>query len=104
MFLHQAVLSAVLCARTRPSERRWIPVSHGYPLNLADRLPAAKRLPRLNDVVCLIYDTAWDQDPDWLSRVQVDEPLRGWLRESYRSLFRHVDFVSHGGNLLSERA
>jgi hypothetical protein len=94
VFLHQAVLSAVLCARTRPSERRWIPISHGYPLNLADRVPAAKKVARLNDVVCLLYDNAWDQDPGWLSRVPVDEPLRGWLVESHRSLYRLTDRLS----------
>jgi hypothetical protein len=88
VFLHQAVLSAVLCARTRPSERQWIPISHGYPLNLADRVPVTKKVSRLNDLVCLIYDTVWDQDPDWISRVPVDEPLRGWLLEAYRSLHR----------------
>ena len=31
LFLHQAVLSAVICARTRTAEPRWIPISHAYP-------------------------------------------------------------------------
>jgi hypothetical protein len=86
IFLHQVVLSAVLCARTRPTERRWIPIAHGYPMNLAERVPASKRVGRLNDVVCLLYDTVWDRDPDWLSRIPVDEPLREWLAAAYRSL------------------
>jgi hypothetical protein len=86
IFLHQVVLSAVLCARTRTTERRWIPMTHGYPMNLAERVPASKRVGRLNDVVCLLYDTVWDRDPDWLSRIPVDEPLRGWLARAYRSL------------------
>jgi hypothetical protein len=30
----------------------------------------------LNDVACLIYDTVWDQQPDWMSNVKVDEPLK----------------------------
>jgi hypothetical protein len=86
IFLHQVVLSAVLCARTGTTERRWIPMTHGYPMNLAERVPASKRVGRLNDVVCLLYDTVWDRDPDWLSRIPVDEPLRRWLVEAYRSL------------------
>ena len=84
VFLHQAVLSAVLLARTTPAERRWLPPDHGYPLNLHDRLPEAKRARRLEELACFIYDDLWDREPDWLVRAPVDEPLRGWLAEADR--------------------
>jgi hypothetical protein len=84
VFLHQAVLSAVLLARTAPAERRWLPADHGYPLGLHERVPVAKRARRLEDLACFIYDTLWDQQPDWLDRVPADEPLRSWLADAHR--------------------
>jgi hypothetical protein len=84
VFLHQAVVSAVILSRTSAAERRWLPPDHGYPLNLHDRLPAAKRARRLEDLACFIYDTLWDRDPDWLARAPVGEPLRGWLEDADR--------------------
>jgi hypothetical protein len=84
VFLHQAVLSAVLLARTTAEERRWLPPDHGYPLNLHDRLPEAKRTRRLEDLACFLYDTLWDREPDWLSRVPVSDPLRAWLADADR--------------------
>jgi hypothetical protein len=84
VFLHQAVLSAVLLARTAPAERRWLPLDHGYPLGLHERVPAAKRVRRLEDLACLIYDTLWDEQPDWLDRVPVEDPLRSWLADAHR--------------------
>jgi hypothetical protein len=84
VFLHQAVLSAVLLARTAPAERRWLPADHGYPLGLHERVPAAKRVRRLEDLACLIYDTLWDEKPDWLDRVPVEDPLRSWLADAHR--------------------
>jgi hypothetical protein len=84
VFLHQAVLSAVLLARTAPAERRWLPPDHGYPLGLHERVPAAKRARRLEDLACLIYDTLFDQEPGWLDRVPVGDLLRSWLADAHR--------------------
>jgi len=83
VFLHQAVLSAVIAARTLPGERRWIPINHGYPLGQHERLPAERRVKRLNDVACLIYDQVWDAGPGWMSAIPADEPLRTWLRSAH---------------------
>lgn len=99
LFLHQAVLSAVIAARTRPSERRWIPVSHGYPFGQHDRLPAARRATRLEDVVCLIYDDAWDAGPEWMEKIQVGEPLRGWLRAAWEQSLAVPDRISRDERL-----
>lgn len=83
LFLHQAVLSAVIAARTSPGERRWIPIDHGYPLGQHERLPAERRVKRLNQVACLIYDQVWDTNPQWMSVIPADEPLRAWLKSAY---------------------
>jgi hypothetical protein len=91
LFLHQAVLSAVILARTEANERRWLPRDHGYSLLLHDRLPAERRVARLNDLACAIYDLLWDQNPNWLAGFVVDEPLRSWLERAYHSTFRVTD-------------
>lgn len=84
VFLHQAVLSGVLLASTVEKERRWLPIDHGYPLNLHDRLPVAARAPALDGLACVIVDSLWRQRNDWLSVIPSSESLRGWLEKSWR--------------------
>ena len=47
LFLHQAVFSAVVLARTSAAERSPLPNEAGYPLHLQERVPAASRLAHL---------------------------------------------------------
>ncbi len=79
IFLHQAVLSAVVAARTRPHERRWLPPTYVYPLHLHDRLPIERRAHRLNDLACTIVESLWEEAPGVGRVMPVDEPLRSWL-------------------------
>ncbi len=79
IFLHQAVLSAVIAARTSASERVALPAECGYPLNLHEELPADRRAVRLDDVEALIYEDDWDQRTDFLDIVPAGEDLRRWL-------------------------
>jgi len=86
IFLHQAVLSAVILARTTPEERRWLPSDHGYSLLLHERLPAERRARRLDDLACAIYDTLWERRPDWLATIGAGEELSAWARNATRSV------------------
>jgi glyoxylase-like metal-dependent hydrolase (beta-lactamase superfamily II) len=88
IFLHQAALSAVILARTRADERRWLPPDHGYSLLLHDRLPAQRRAARLDDLACAIYDTLWDQRPDWPASFAASAPLAAFLRDALRARLR----------------
>jgi hypothetical protein len=90
IFLHQAVVSSVILAKSKPAEWLWLPRDHGYPLNLHERLAPARKARSLNELSCLIYDSLWDEQPGWMSGITIDEPLRTWVENAYRSLF-HPD-------------
>jgi hypothetical protein len=88
IFLHQAVLSSVILARSKPAEWLWLPRDHGYPLNLHGRLPSGKKARSLNELTCFIYDSLWDEQPGWINTIPIDEPLRTWVENAYLSLLR----------------
>jgi hypothetical protein len=83
VFLHQAVLSAIVSKRIRENEIQWFSQKAGYPLHHHQELPQEKRAGKLNQLESLIYEHLWDA-PNWImSTIQVDEPLRSWLKEKY---------------------
>jgi len=93
VFLHQAVLSAVINARVKDGELQWMSPSCGYPLNLHEKLPPEKRLLRLNDVKYLVYDTIMQRRPDWMDIMPVDEPLKSWLENVYLESLKVTDNI-----------
>lgn len=84
LFLHQAVLSAVISARVKPGRVKELPLASGYPFSQHDRLPAAKKVSSLDEVSVVIFDRTWQQDEHWLERIPAAEPLREWLLAIYR--------------------
>ncbi len=88
LFLHQAVLSAVITSRVQPGRIRPLPLASGYPFGQHARLPAAGRLAALDDAAVVIFDQAWQQDPEWPERIPSGAALRQWLGDvfaEYRS-------------------
>ena len=83
IFLHQAVLSAAIVARTSAGERAALPAACGYPLNLHEDLPEARRIGRLDDVEALIYEDNWDRRTDFLDIAPASAELRGWLADAW---------------------
>ncbi len=83
LFLHQAVLSAVVVSKTQASGRAELPDSCGYPLNLHHELPRARKAASLNGLSVVILETLWDDRPDWLEIMEVREPLRSWLKQAF---------------------
>jgi hypothetical protein len=83
LFLHQAVLSAVITSRAGPDRIRILRLAWGYPFSQHERLPAGKKAARLNDLSVVIFDATWDKAPGWMSAVRIDEPLRSWLSAVY---------------------
>jgi hypothetical protein len=76
IFLHQAVLSA-LVAKLLPWDRvRLLPPEYNYPLNLLHEMPPARRATTLNSLVNAVYEDAFP----W-GEIEIEEPLRSWLRE-----------------------
>lgn len=76
IFLHQAVLSA-LVPKLLPWERvRALPPEYNYPLHLLDEMPSERRAPDLSGLVNVVYEDEFS----W-AKIEVQEPLRSWLRE-----------------------
>jgi SAM-dependent methyltransferase len=78
-FLHQAVFSAVVLARTSPAERSWLPNEAGYPLHLHERVPSPSRLARLDDAQVVLYEDLFERRPDWRGLVPASDDLGSFL-------------------------
>jgi len=88
LFLHQAILSALITARVQPDRIRMLPMTCGYPLNLHERLPDGKKQKSMDGVSSVILDELWRRNADWQSLLPCDEPKRtglGRLYDDYRS-------------------
>ena len=84
VFLHQAVLSAIIAARTSPEQWRWLPRECGYPLHLHDRLPEAQRPRRLDALSVVLHENVIDQ-PGAFDGIEVDGELRAFLDDQLRA-------------------
>jgi len=93
LFLHQAVLSGVISANVKPTRIKALPLTHGYPFIQHERLPKAKQVMKLNELSVVIFDYAWQQTPNWLNKIPVDEPLKSWLSDIY------LDYLKLSDNL-----
>jgi hypothetical protein len=78
VFLHQAVSSALIATSLDAARIRLLPVEYSYPYNLHEQVPKERRARSLNDLVCFAYEDR-PLDPDVVSDIQIDEPLRSWL-------------------------
>lgn len=82
VFLHQAILSALVAHALPPEHLRLLPPDYNYPYNLHASVPAERRPRTLNDLVCATYEERV-VDPRQMTDVDVREPLRSWLLERY---------------------
>ena len=78
IFLHQAVISALLATAVEPERVRHLPPDYSYPYNLHASVPAGRRARALNDLVCITYEER-PLDPALVDDIEIDEPLRSWL-------------------------
>lgn len=78
IFLHQAILSALLAVNLAPERLRILPPDYNYPYNLQASVPLARRAAALNDLVCLTYEDRTIA-PDLVADIAIHEPLRSWL-------------------------
>jgi hypothetical protein len=76
IFLHQAILSTLVAKQLDWERVRLLPPEYNYPLNLLNEMPPDRRAPTLNSLVNAVYEDAFP----WGS-IEVQEPLRSWLRE-----------------------
>ena len=87
IFLHQAVLSALLNLRLAP-ERIDVP-GHlaNYPMSLHSRMPAELQARSLDDVVCLYVDSLWQSRPDWWRDMAAGEKIAAFLSQVQAEYF-----------------
>ncbi|MFZ1948320.1 MAG: hypothetical protein WAW06_12290 [bacterium] len=78
IFLHQAVLSALVAASLDPDRVRILPPEYNYPYHLHQSVPAARRARSLNDLVCVAFEDD-PPDPGGAGGLEVREPLKTWL-------------------------
>ena len=76
IFLHQAILSTLVAKQLDWDRVRLLPPEYNYPLNLLAAMPPDRRAPTLNGLVNAVYEDAFP----W-TEIEVQEPLRSWLRE-----------------------
>jgi glyoxylase-like metal-dependent hydrolase (beta-lactamase superfamily II) len=93
LFLHQAVLSAVIQSRVRPDRLRALPLISGYPFNQHDRLAPDRQAKTLNDVSVVIFDDVWPRNPKWMDAIEIRDPLRSWLFDTYLEYLRLTDHL-----------
>jgi hypothetical protein len=74
VFLHQAVLSALVARRAGRERIRLLPPDYNYPLNLHDRVPEDRRARALDELTLPVYEEA----PD-LRKLAAAGPLGDWL-------------------------
>lgn len=85
IFLHQAVLSALIAARIPDSARQWLDNGCGYPLQHQSRIPAERRITRLEDTSCVILEQLAG-DPQWPDTIAVSPAVRRWISATYGAL------------------
>lgn len=78
VFLHQALLSALLVTSLGPSRIRILLPDYNYPYNLHQSVPVDRRALALNDLVCITYEDR-SIDPRVVDDIHIHEPLRSWL-------------------------
>ena len=76
VFLHQAVLSALVTKLVSWSRIRILPPEYSYPLHLRSRLPEARRVRNLNDLTVAVYE-----DDSDLDIIPPDDPLLSRLMQ-----------------------
>lgn len=78
IFLHQAVLSALLTGPFENGRIRLLPPEYSYPYNLQADVPEERRARALNDLVCLAYEDR-KLHPVSVTDIELHDPLRAWL-------------------------
>ncbi|MBL7199223.1 MAG: hypothetical protein ISS56_03650 [Anaerolineae bacterium] len=76
VFLHQAVLSALVSKELDRDQVRMLPPEYSYPLHMHAQVPPARRARALNDLVCAVHEYSLPVED-----IGVREPLRTWLSD-----------------------
>lgn len=78
IFLHQAILSALVGKLIPPAKIRHLPDTYSYPLALHSQVPETRRISRLDRIVCAVYEDN-DTHPLKIQGLDISEPIQSWL-------------------------
>jgi len=80
VFLHQAVLCALVARALGREEIRELPPEYSYPLHFHSDVPRPLRPERLEELVCPVYEGDFEY-PGTLSGLTVGKPFRKWFSD-----------------------
>lgn len=80
IFLHQAILSALLPKMLAWERIRILPPEYSYPLHLHHEVPEEGKPGSFNDLICPVYEDTY-RFPDTLNGLEVHVPLKDWLMD-----------------------
>jgi hypothetical protein len=78
IFLHQAILSALLSRILNARDLAALPPTYSYPLHLHAELPPGRRARRLDDLVVPVYEDYYGIR-EALGEIEAGKELRAWL-------------------------
>jgi glyoxylase-like metal-dependent hydrolase (beta-lactamase superfamily II) len=93
IFLHQSVLSAVICSKTNPEQLQWFSNSYAYPIQQHDRLPVYKKIEQIDNAKILVYEKFFIDRPNWIEEYKISKTLRNWLKRNYSNTFKVSDNI-----------
>ncbi len=79
VFLHQAILSALLEERLGIDKLHFLSPDYSYPLHLHNRIPEEKRINTIEKMTCPVYEEKFCY-PETLAGVDVNAALIDWIR------------------------
>jgi len=79
IFLHQAVLSALISTHCEEQRVRLLPPEYNYPYNPQEKVPPNRKASALNNLISIAYENR-SLDPDKMTDIVVREPLKHWLK------------------------
>jgi hypothetical protein len=80
IFMHQAVLSAVILSGFPREELLELPPTYNYPTHLYYDDAMGRRPSSIEELVTIRHEGFWEE-PDWEEKMPAREPLKRWLRE-----------------------
>jgi hypothetical protein len=84
IFLHQAILSALVTKMLDRERLRILPFEYSYPLHLHQEVLLHLRPESLNLLICPVYEGVY-QHPATLNGLNVHEPLKTWILDNMPS-------------------
>lgn len=84
IFLHQAVLSAVISKELGKERIRILTDDYNYAYNLQKDIPQERRAKLLNDLTCVVCEDR-TMNPVEVTDIEIREPLRAFLLKHYEA-------------------